>query len=130
MDAEDVIEADAFDALNVAAVTDLAAVFQHVPEDTNPPVLIIGDMDSEPIVTKGGSDQRVALTIAAVVLAEERRPLRALKAVVLAALDGRQVSRDGWQLAYNFTGADGFLDPETGEAYAGNFRFSVMALKE
>lgn len=130
MDAEDVIEADAFEALDVPAVTVLATVFQHVPEDTAPPVLIIGDMESEPIPTKGANHQQVALTIAAVVLAEERKPIRALKAVVLAALHNRQVSRDGWQLSYNFTGADGFLDPETGEAYAGNFRFSVLALEE
>ncbi len=129
MDAEDVIEADAFEALNVPAVTVLASVFQHVPEDTAPPVLIIGDMESEPIATKGADHQRVALTIAAVVLAEERRPIRALKKAVKDALQDRQVSRDGWQLEYTFTGADGFLDPETGEAYAGNFRFSVLALQ-
>jgi hypothetical protein len=127
MDAEDAVEAAAYALLNVQAVTDLAKVYQHVPENAPPPVLIVGDMTAEAIESKGGRDAKVALVIVAVIEAEERRPLRALKDAVLAALDGRTVAQGEWQLTFVFKGSDGGLDPETGEAYFGNFNFDVFA---
>src|SRR5262245_6719022 len=99
MDAEDVVEADAYEALNVPAVTNQVALYQHVPENTpieDKGVLIIGDMDSEPLATKDGDDEIVTLALAAVIKAEERRPLRELKASVLEILNRRQSTRDGW----------------------------------
>lgn len=132
MDAEDVVEAAVFAALSGSAeIADLADVYQHVPQDTQIEdgrgVLIIGDMDSEPIATKGGRDEQIGLVIAAAVVAEERRPIRAMKAAVLDVLNNLQVDRDGWRLHFLYVGAEGFLEPDTGEAYAGNFRFTVMA---
>jgi hypothetical protein len=134
MDAEDVVEADVHAALNVPALTSQVALFQHVPadyklEDPGAGLLIIGDMDSEPIVTKDGRDETVSLVLAAVIVAEERRPIRALKATVLDLLHNRLSDRDGWRLHYTFSGSEGFLDPETGQAYVGNFRFTVIALR-
>lgn len=128
MDAEDAVEAEAYAVLNVPAVIALAKVFQHVPEDTEPPVLIIGDMDSEPIETKGGRDQKVTLILATVMDAEERRPIRALKAKIIELLHGHQATRGGWLMEFTFIGSDGFRDPETATAYVGNFRFTVLAL--
>lgn len=135
MDAEDVIEADVYDTLNVVELTSQVALFQHVPanyplEEPGAGVLIIGDMDSEPIVTKGGRDETVNLTLAAMIVAEERRPIRELKATVKGLLHNRQVTRDGWRLTYFFSGSEGFLEPESGQAYVGNFRFTVLALAE
>lgn len=135
MDAEDAVEAAAFEALNVPAVTALAAVFQHVPEDTPPPVIIIGDMGSDASVSaKDDDDERVTLTVTAVVSGEERRPLRAIKRVVKAALHGLTVSKGGWRLQFAFTGSDGSLElsgpPDDQQAYIGNFRFAVIALSE
>lgn len=128
MDAEDAVEAEAYEVLNVPAVNKLAKVFQHVPADTAPPVLIIGDMDAEPIETKDGRDQKVTLILATVIDAEERRPIRALKAKVIELLHGHQASRGGWLLEFTFAGSDGFRDGEETSAYVGNFRFNVLAL--
>lgn len=129
MDAEDVIEADAFAVLNTPAIVALAPVYQHVPQDVAPPVTIIGDMDSDgDFGAKDGRDERVNLSITVLTTGEERRPLRALKALIKAALHDRTVGRDGWTLHYRFVGSDGFLLPEDGETYVGNFRFSVIAL--
>lgn len=44
----------AYTLLNVASVTDLATVYQHVPEDTPPPAAIIGQIGLEPIGGKAG----------------------------------------------------------------------------
>lgn len=138
MDAEDAVEAAAFAALDVPDVQALADVFQHVPQeddeafqariDAGKGIVIIGDMDAEPIATKDGrGDATVTLTIVAIVHAEERKPVRALKALVLAKLDGQALEQPGWRLNFMFAGSDGFLDPESGEAYVGNFRFTVLA---
>jgi hypothetical protein len=56
--------------------------------------------------------------------------VRALKAKVLEKLHGQTIVHDGWSLQFVFATADGFLDPETGEAYAGNFRFTVWAFAQ
>lgn len=127
MDAEDAVEAKAYELLNVDAVKALTPVFQHVPQDTKPPVLIIADMDSEPIATKGGIDQKIGLNLIAVFEGEERRPLRQLKAVITGLLHQKSFVHEGWQLQFIFVGSDGFLDPESGEAYVENFRFDVLA---
>jgi hypothetical protein len=134
MDAEDAVEAAAFAALNVPAVTARADVFQHVPQNYEAPegkgVLILGDMDSQRVETKGGRDQQVSLVVAGVIDAKERKAVRRLKAVVLDALADLVVDHEGWRLQFIFDGADGFLDPETGKSYAGNFRFTVWAFAQ
>lgn len=129
MDAEDAVEASAFAALNVPAMTSLAPVFQHVPEDTPPPVVIIADMDSEGgLGDKDGRDERITLTVTAVISGEQRKPLRQIKRQVKQLLDGRTESRGGWTLQFTYLNADGVL--LNGEDYVGNFRFSVLALSE
>jgi hypothetical protein len=106
---------------------ELGRVFQHVPENTmlsDGPVVIVGDMvsDTEGVATKGGSDEGVELTIQAVVEAEERKPLRRSRRRSRSSCTiTRRRAADGTRLL--FTGSDGFLDPETAQAYVGNFRF-------
>jgi hypothetical protein len=133
IDAEDAIEQAAFAALSVPAIAALATVYQHVPEDTPPPVLIIGDMDSDgSIAAKDDGDEQVALTITAVIAGEERRPLRAIKRQVKVALHGLTVTVDNWRLQFNFTGSDGLFipsgSPDDQDSYIANYRFSVIAL--
>jgi hypothetical protein len=132
MDAEDAIEAEAYAVLDVTELQALARVFQHVPENTklsDGPVVIIADMsgDGEALATKGGSDEVGELNIQAVVEAEERKPLRAIKQKVKGLLHNHVADRGGWRLTFLYLGSDGFLDPETARAYVGNFRFRVFA---
>jgi hypothetical protein len=129
--AEDAVEAAAFAALNVSAITTLLPVFQHVPENTNPPVLIVGSMDSDTndIATKDGDDEHINITITAVVTAEERRPLRAIKRKVKELLNGHVVNGTDWTICFTYSGADSVLLADNGQDYVGNFHFSALALR-
>jgi len=130
IDAEDAVELAAFNALNVSSVTSLATVYQHVPEDTDPPVIIIGDMSSDgDFGGKDNSDEQIKLTITAVVRTEERRPLREIKAAVKAVLHRLQVVQSGWTLQFVFSSSDSYLATDDGVTYVGNFNFIVLAIK-
>ncbi|MGE3304285.1 MAG: hypothetical protein AB7M12_14365 [Hyphomonadaceae bacterium] len=128
------IEAAAYAALT-AGVT-LSPVHQHVPQDTPPPVTIVGDIDLEPFQTKDqDGDRQGTLVITCVVEGEARKPLLDLQDEVEAALSGLRVEAGGWLLLFTFQSSDGLLvaDPvseesEGGETYVGTSRFNVLAL--
>jgi hypothetical protein len=109
------------------AVT-LATVYQHVPQDTPPPVVIIGDSSEGEALDKDGNLVPCEFEIVSVVRGAAREPLNAVQAEVRTALHGwvpgvvdgvlfgdvRQVSRDAQLL------------PD-GEHYYGTQRFAVLA---
>lgn len=64
-----------------------AAVFQHVPENQAPPVVIVGDVDFEDEGDKDGQLLRFSVQIVSIVAGPGRKPLNALQAQVRAALD-------------------------------------------
>jgi hypothetical protein len=120
------VEADAYAAL-VAGVT-LATVYQHVPQDTPPPVVIVADMEAERLGTKEGDpDRSIILSIVCVVEGKARKPLLDLQAEVETVLDGRRATPAGWTLKFSFQSSDGAL-LEDGQTYVGTSRFSVLAL--
>jgi hypothetical protein len=132
MDAEDAVEAEAFAVLDVADVKAKAKVFQHVPEDEplkdpGDAVIVIGDMVSEAIETKDGSDERGELVIFGMIVAEERKALRELKQLIKPKLHNHRADRGGWRLQFAYKDAEGFLEPTTGKVYIGNFRFTWFA---
>lgn len=129
--AKDAIEAAAFEQLNVPAITAVGwKVYQHVPANTLPPVVIIADMASQFEGAKFSRDQRIELQIVGMIVAEERRPLRALEQLIIAQLHDHRDSRSGWTLDFTFTGSDGYLNPDDGETYVENYRFTVLAFEE
>jgi len=79
------VEKAVFDRLS-AQVT-LAPVFQNVPDNTAPPVVIVSDIDFENEGDKDAPLLRFSVTITAIVAGRGRKPLNALQAQVLAALD-------------------------------------------
>jgi hypothetical protein len=82
-----------------AGVT-LGQVFQHVPENTPPPVVIIGEDDVDPTIGgKGERFERHELTILTVVQGPGKRPLRLLQEQVRAALDNRPITAAGANLS-------------------------------
>ncbi|MDX3908421.1 MAG: DUF3168 domain-containing protein [Sphingobium sp.] len=103
-----------------------APVFQHVPEDTDPPVIIIGDIEATPIGGKDDPDRRVALTVITVTEAEERKPLLDLMNAVETRLDGARLQENGWKLSFTFVGSSAVLTPE-GDGYVGESRFEILA---
>lgn len=129
-DADDAVEAAAFAALD-AGVT-LAPVHQHVPQDTAPPVVIVGDIDDDPtgFASKDDEDgdREISLTIVTVIQGEARKPLTAIQREVRLSLSGLDVVQDGWRLVFRYLGREGQL-LEDGTTYVGNSRFSVTALR-
>lgn len=64
----------------------LGTVFQHVPENTPPPVVIISDVDFENQGDKLGTLMLFTVNIVSLVQGPGRKPLAALQAEVFAAL--------------------------------------------
>lgn len=105
-----------------------AAVFQHVPQDTLPPVIIIGDIDVQPLALKDDPDRRINLTILTVTEAEERKSMLDLQDAIETRLDGARISHDGWIIAFTQTDCDAVLTPE-GDGYIGTNSFTILALR-
>lgn len=129
MEAGDAIEAVAFAKLTAGEIG--APVYQHVPQDEPPPVVIVGDIDvdAEPLGGKGDNDERVTLTVVTILQGEARKPLLAIQGKIKTTLNNRSFSHGGWTLHFLFAGSDGGL-LDDGETYVGNSRFTVLALSE
>ena len=82
-------------ALNVTAVTDLAPVYQHVPENTDPPIVIVGDINFEPIGAKDGGLDRASAEIVSFYRGPKRAGLYDIQAVIRDALDGQSIAATG-----------------------------------
>lgn len=126
-EAQNATEAAIYAALSAGGLA--FPVYQHVPEDTPPPVNIIGDISGEPLGVKGDADERIELTITTVVQAEQRKPVLAEQARILAALDGATLTGvAGWTIRPVKASGDAVLMPD-GEHYLGTTRFTIFALK-
>jgi hypothetical protein len=126
--AKAVVEAAIFDALNEAITG--AAVYQDAPANAAYPVVILGDMKSFRLQTKGSSpDRRVTISIVTLVEAEERAPLLDLQEQIEDALDGQSFAPDGWTLGVEFDDDDAVLGDD-GVTYSGISSFSVLALAD
>lgn len=105
-----------------------AAVFQHVPQDTPPPVIIIGDLEVQPLALKDDPDRRVSLTVLTVTEAEERKSMLELQEQIESRMDGARIEHDGWILAFTQSDSSAALTPE-GDGYIGTNSFTIMALR-
>ena len=124
--AKAVVEAAIYNALSDAV--DGATVYQDAPADAAYPVVIIGDMKSFGLGSKGATnDRRVTISIISLVEAEERAPLLKLQEQIEEALDGQTLEADGWTLGIVFDDDDAVLG-EDGVTYSGISSFSVLAL--
>jgi hypothetical protein len=70
----------------LTAQVTLGAVYQHVPEDTPPPVVIIADFFPEQSGGKGDEFERFEFDIVQVIRGAARKPLHALQSEVKSAL--------------------------------------------
>jgi len=124
-DLQQALEKALFDRLT-AAVT-LATVFQHVPENHAPPVVIIADMNVDDQGSKDAPLDRFEFEIVAVVHGPARAPLNALQAEIRAALDRWQPAPAGAVTfgAVSFLTGSGNLLPEE-IIYYGTQRFACF----
>jgi hypothetical protein len=112
-------------ALNVPAVTSLAPVFQHVPEGTKPPYIVVADIDAEPGQTKGSQD--MTIDVVSVHVGKGRRPLLAMMHAVFVALDGQPIAAPGAELeAPRWLGSE-TSPAEDGVTYGALQQFFVAA---
>jgi hypothetical protein len=105
------------------------AGFQSVPQDTQPPFWVVGDMDADPLGDKGGTGKRVTVDVHFVYRGDERRGLLAMMNAAFWALNDQPLDDiDGvtfsggalWLSDNTATGADGITT-------AGVSQFEVCA---
>jgi len=124
--AKALVEIETYDRL--AEVITGATVYQDAPEDAAGDLVIIGDMKSSSLATKGNdADRAVTVSIISLAEADERAPLLALQEQIEDALDGQTFTREGWTLGFAFEDDDAVL-AEDGSTYSGITTFRVLAL--
>ena len=119
---------DAFyDALNDASVTDLAPVVQHVLENTQPPLVVIGDINHTPVGGKDGGLDSVTVDVLSYFRGPNRKGLHAIQAAIRARLDDKTISAAGYELSRPMQmSSEGEL-LEDGETYVGTQRYELFA---
>lgn len=120
------VESATFDRLD-ASVT-LAAVYQDVPDNTPPPVVILGDLSWDPLTgDPDDPDGRVGVIIKTVTDGDERAPCIEIQQEIEAALRGYRIDHAGWQLAFRVLGSDAQLTDDA-LGYVGTTTIEVLAL--
>lgn len=122
---KDLAETEAYSVL--AAGISGATVYQDVPENEPPPLVVLGDSSSLPIGGKGDPDEKVTINVVTLVSAEEKAPLTALQGQIKTLLREHKATVSGFTLHFTFESDDAQLH-ENGVHYVGTSTFSVFAL--
>lgn len=104
-----------------------AQVLQHVPENTQPPIVIIGDLDT---VNEGGKDdqlEQIGVQIQFVYRGPGRAPLLTMMKRARDLLHGQRVTVEGGHLAFTWKGGSASSAAADGITYAGISEFDVFA---
>ena len=116
-----------FAALSAGGTSALAPVYQHVPENTQPPAVIVGDIEVEAIGGKDGGLDRNVVTIVSFYRGPARKGLYAIMAANRAALDDQPLASAAAILSRPvFLNATDDLG-EDGETYQGVQQFEIIA---
>jgi hypothetical protein len=106
----------------------LGPVHQHVPENSKPPMTIVGNIESENIAAKGEQCERLTIEIIALFRGASRAPLLDIMHQQRVALDGRQLAHDGVHFGTpRFLGAVADGPASDGVTYAGISTFTIDA---
>lgn len=108
-----------FDALNVPSVTSLAPVYQHVPDDSEPPYIKISDLSSQPFGVKGGGLDEVTVPILFYYRKPNRLGLTAMAAAARTAIETAVLSAAGAVVNLKEISAVDAPDSEDGITYDG-----------
>ena len=117
-----------FDVLDSPAMTALAKVFQHVPENTQPPIVVVGDITVEPVGGKDGGLDRMTISVVTLYRGPKRARLYQMQAKVRDLLEGQALPPQvGVALsAPEFVSSDDEI-LEDGITYLGTQRFALFA---
>lgn len=131
MDAVTAIDAAVYAALAGEGVVD-AMVYQHVPapDALAFPHVVLGDIDNiVPIGAAGDPDRRGDLSIYVLTESEERESCTKLAGQVVVALDGMELSTDGFTISLSAQSGTVALD-ESAQGYNAVLTFGVIALAQ
>jgi hypothetical protein len=124
-DLSDAVQAALFAKLE-AGVT-LGKVLTIVPDNTQPPVAVIGDSQAEQIGGKGSDVERHEISIRTIVAGTSRRALFALMKEVKDSLHNQPISAPGATLSLPvMTSSDSYRDIEE-KVLIGEQSFTVIA---
>lgn len=90
-------------------------VFQHVPQDTQPPMIVLGMMTSDDAGEKGEQVEEITLEVQYVYRGPGRAPLLAMMHAGRTALDRQEISIDGSGALLEYPR---FVSAEAGDAIA------------
>ena len=111
-----------------AELTALSPVFQHVPENTDPPMTIVGDIESENAGTKNDPAEELTVTILTIHRGPGRAALLAIMHQQYLALHGREIGAPGCVFQNVRRDAAVAAGPASdGITYAGVSIFKVLA---
>jgi hypothetical protein len=126
IDAATAVATALYTALNVTAVTNLAPVWQNPPEGTDPPVVVIGNIDLEPIGGKDGGLDKATADILTFIRQPDQTSLFALQTAVRTQLDGQTITATGAALSQPLQTSSEVALMEDGETYMGTQRFEIF----
>lgn len=116
-----------FEALSAAVPPTLATVRQHVKQDTRPPLVIIGTIESD---NEGSGEQteHLYVEVQSIYRGGDRAELLAIMHAVRVALDGKPLAATDAELtAPRFVGAVASDAGSDGVTYAGISNFELWA---
>ena len=117
-----------FKALDVNAVTNLAPVVQHVLENTQPPLVVIADINPVPWGGKDGGLDKVHVSVLSYFRGPNRRGLHAIQAAIKSVLDDQTLTVVGqYELSRPMQMASETELLEDGETYVGTQRYELFA---
>lgn len=109
-------------------LTALSPVHQHVPQDTEPPLTIVGKIDSEAIGGKYQQLEDITIEVVAVHRGAGRAALLAIMHQQREALDGQAIAASGAEFdTVEFVAASADGPADDGLTYAGISIFKVKA---
>lgn len=121
-------QAAVFGALKAGVDPSLSPVFQHVPENTQPPMIIVGAIDSENDGSKGEQVERMTIEVQAIFRGAKRSQLLAMLHAVRRALALNPLAADGVEFSEpHWLGASASEAASDGVTYAGIAHFEVFA---
>lgn len=114
--------------LKAGVPPELGSVHQHVKQDTPPPFVMVGSIDSSNEGSKGSQSEAITVELHFVTRGSSRAPLMALMNAARASLDGQDLEADGVQFeSPNYLGATVSNAGPDGVTYAGISTFEFIA---
>lgn len=114
-----------FAALSTATLT----FYQHVPQDTEPPVGVFGEHRVTAPFGKDDPDRSIEIDIIVIYQGEQNKPVTQWQAEIVDRLDGQTLSASGFRICPALISETCSL-AEDGITYVGTSKFKILALAE